>query len=88
VDANRASHVVSQWWMQSNEIIQQAVKVRYTNYRDETALRIIVPQRIFWGSNEYHQDEQWLLEVLDVEKNAPRVYALKDISEWSSADGE
>ena len=58
------------------------IKVRYTNYRGETAVRLIVPVRFFWGSNEYHKEEQWLVEVFDVERNAIRIYALKDIKEW------
>ena len=58
------------------------IKVRYTNYRGETAVRLIIPLRFSFGSTEYHPHEQWLLEVWDVEKNALRVYALKDISQW------
>lgn len=60
----------------------QPFKVKYTNYRGETAVRTIMPIRAYWGSNEYHQQEQWLLEVWDVERQAVRVYALKDIHEW------
>ena len=58
------------------------INVRYTNYRGETAVRSIVPIRFFWGSNEYHKEEQWLVEVFDVERHAMRIYALKDIAEW------
>lgn len=58
------------------------LKVRYTNYRGETAVRTIIPIRFYFGSTEYHSHEQWLIVVWDVEKDAERVYALKDISQW------
>jgi predicted DNA-binding transcriptional regulator YafY len=59
-----------------------AVKVIYTNWRGETAERIIVPVSISWGKTEWHPEEQWLLKVWDVERQAYRDYALKDIKEW------
>lgn len=58
------------------------IKVRYTNYRGETAIRTIIPLRFYVGATQYHPKEQWLLEVWDVERDALRVYALKDISQW------
>jgi len=58
------------------------IKVQYTNYRGETAIRTIIPSRVFWGATEYHPEEQWLLEVYDVERKATRIYALKDITQW------
>ncbi len=61
---------------------EHPIKVRYTNYRGETAVRTIVPQRFYWGKTEYHPEEQWLVEVWDCERDAVRVYALKDIVEW------
>src|ERR1700733_867278 len=61
---------------------QHPIKVKYTNYRGETAVRTIIPLKLYVGSTEYHPGEQWLLEVWDVERDALRVYALKDISEW------
>jgi hypothetical protein len=66
---------------QKNVASERTLKVRYTNYRGETAVREIVPQEIYWGKTEYHPEEQWLLRVWDVEKGAERVYAFKDIKE-------
>ncbi len=65
--------------MQSNE---QIVEIIYTNYRGETAARKIVPKKIWFGATEYHKEEQWLLDGFDVEKNADRTFALKDITSW------
>ncbi len=58
------------------------IKVGYTNYRGETAVRTIIPIKFYFGSTEYHPQEQWLLEVWDVERDAMRVYAAKDINQW------
>lgn len=62
--------------MQSNPI-----KVRYTNYRGETAIRTIVPINFYFGKTVYHPEEQWLIRLWDVDRNAERIYALKEI-EW------
>lgn len=61
---------------------QNPIQVRYTNYRGQTEIRTIIPLRFCFGSTEYHPEEQWLLEVWDVQKNALRTYALKDIHQW------
>jgi hypothetical protein len=60
----------------------QQVKVRYRNYRGEVSERTIVPRSLYWGATEYHPHEQWLLSVWDVEKQAERTYAFKDILEF------
>ena len=60
------------------------VTIIYTNWRGETAERTIIPIKIWFGSNEWHKEEQWLLKAMDTEKNAERDFALKDISSWNS----
>lgn len=60
----------------------QPVKVRYTNWKGQTSLRTIEPIKLFWGSTEYHPEEQWLLKCWDVEKGAERTFAMKDIHSW------
>jgi hypothetical protein len=66
--------------MDDNE--KQTVRILYTNYRGETAIRQIVPQRVWFGATEWHTDEQWLLDAIDVEKDAVRAFAMKDIRAW------
>ncbi len=61
---------------------KQAVKILYTNYRGETGHRVIIPEKIWFGSTEWHKEEQWLLDAHDVEKDALRNFAMKDIQEW------
>ena len=60
----------------------KTVRILYTNYRDETAMRSIVPDRIHFASTEWHTDPQWLLDAFDLERNAMRSFALKDIRAW------
>jgi hypothetical protein len=53
--------------------------VEYTNYRGETARRIIVPVRFWWGKTEWHQEDQWLLHAWDAEKEAYRDFSFQDM---------
>ena len=63
---------------------EKAVKIVYTNYKGVTAARYIVPIEILFGHNEWHTQDQWLMIALDIEKNAERTFALKDISSWEA----
>jgi predicted DNA-binding transcriptional regulator YafY len=60
------------------------VKILYTNWKGVTKTRLIIPKEIFYGSNEWHKKEQWLMRAHDVEKDAERTFAMKDIKEWNS----
>lgn len=62
--------------------MQTAVRIDYTNWRNERGIRTIIPQQIRWGATEWHPGEQWLLEALDVEKGVLRTFAMKDIHAW------
>lgn len=64
--------------MDKNKIIT----IDYTNYRGERGKRSIIPQKIFFDSNEWHREKQWLLEAHDVEKNQIRFFSIKDIHQW------
>jgi predicted DNA-binding transcriptional regulator YafY len=59
-----------------------AVVIRYTNYRGETSDRKIVPKSIRFASTEWHPEPQWLLDAFDLEKQADRSFAMKDIHQW------
>lgn len=58
------------------------VTILYTNYRGETATRLILPEKIWFGSTEWHPEPQWFLEALDIEKQAVRSFAMRDIQIW------
>jgi predicted DNA-binding transcriptional regulator YafY len=61
---------------------EQIVCILYTNYRGETAVRKIVPKKIWFGKTEWHLEEQWILDAVDIEKKADRGFAMKDIKAW------
>lgn len=52
---------------------------QYTNYKGETRVRTITPERVFWGSNEFHPERQWLLSAFE-EGKGQRTFALKDVA--------
>lgn len=54
-------------------------KVYYVNWKGRGATRVIEPYRIFWGSTEFHPEDQWLIECLDCEDSVLKTFALKDI---------
>jgi ribonuclease HI len=56
------------------------LSVTYTNYRGETRQRTIEPKSVWFGSTEWHPEEQWLLKATDIEKGEERDFALKDIT--------
>jgi predicted DNA-binding transcriptional regulator YafY len=56
-----------------------AISLVYTNYRGETSVRRVIPQRIWFGATDWHPEEQWVLDAVDLDKQAERSFALKDI---------
>jgi len=62
--------------------IPESVRIVYTNYRGETAIRAILPRAIQFGATDWHPEPQWLLVAFDVEKQAERSFAMKDIRAW------
>ena len=57
------------------------LRITYRNWRGETRERTIEPKEVWFGSTEWHPEDQWLLKALDVEKGEVRDFALKDISQ-------
>lgn len=64
-------------------IDQEIVSIVYKNYRGETALRQVIPIKIWFGGTDWHPESQWLLDAHDINKNADRTFAMKDIESWS-----
>ena len=58
----------------------RAVEMSYQNYRHEIRQRVVTPiGPIYWASNEWHPEPQWLLDVFDHEKREVRTFALRGI---------
>lgn len=66
----------------------QPVQIAYTNWRGERTSPTIIPTRIFWGSNEWHPETGWLIEALDVGKQALRTFAPGKIAAWGDASAQ
>lgn len=58
---------------------EDRVVVLYKNWKGKTDKRVIIPIKSYWGHTEFHTEDQFLLECYDVEKEANRTYAMKDI---------
>lgn len=65
--------------MNDNVEEKQIINIVYTNYRGETSVRKILPQKIWFGKTQWHPEEQWLLEAYDIKKQGDRSFAIKDI---------
>lgn len=61
---------------------KEDVVLLYRNWEGKVRGRLVRPKRMFFGSNEWHKEPQWLLEALDLEKNETRFFAMSGIITW------
>lgn len=52
----------------------------YVNWQGVPASRKAEVQSIHYGATEYHPEPQWLMSAWDLEKQANRVFAMKDMT--------
>lgn len=64
------------------------VEIDYVNWEGKRSNRRIIPLAINWASNQWHPECQWLLSAVDVDKNAIRYFAMKDILHWQELGGD
>ena len=55
---------------------------KYKNWEGKTAVRKVQPIKIWYGHTQWHPKDCWLLKAVDVEKDAERDFAVKDINEF------
>ena len=65
--------------MPKNTEYTPILKFEYKNWLGKVSIRTVVPYEIWFGNTEFHKKEQYLLRAYDVDKNAERNFALKDI---------
>lgn len=58
--------------------MSRAVPVRYTNWRGETRVRLVIPISVRFGATKWHPQPQPLLTVIDVDTGKERELALMD----------
>lgn len=56
------------------------IKFRYVNWQGNTSDRAVEVRHIYYGFTEYHQTNQWLMEAWDFDKDAIRIFAMKDMT--------
>jgi predicted DNA-binding transcriptional regulator YafY len=60
----------------------QSVYIVYTNWENKTAIRHILPQKLWFGHNEWHKEDQWILTAWDLDKDAERTFPMNEIHYW------
>lgn len=65
--------------------MKNKVTFTYKNYRGETSVRLVRPIMMSFGTTGFHPEPQWLLHAWDLNKEAERTFAMKDIKDWESA---
>ena len=59
---------------------KDCILIDYTNWRGERRNRVVRPTgRMMFGSNQWHPDEQWLFEAIDLEEAEPKWFALSGL---------
>jgi len=53
--------------------------------KGERGVRRVKPIKLWWGSTQWHPEPQWLLKAMDLDKDAERDFAVKEIVKFMSA---
>ncbi len=56
------------------------IEFDYVNWKGLKSRRRMEVGELHYGSNEFHPEPQWLLDGYDLDKKAPRMFAMKDMS--------
>ena len=62
-----------------NLITGTLIEFDYVNYKGELGHRRAEVQGVFFGSNEYHPEDQFLLAAFDMDKLEHRTFAMADM---------
>ena len=59
----------------------ERASILYTNWEGRTANRFIQLNHIWFGITGFHNEPQFLLNAIDLDKNVIRDFAMKDIGD-------
>src|SRR3990167_7460763 len=62
--------------------------ISYTNHRNDTRERAIIPIEIWFGVSKWHDGEQWFLKAFDLDKQEERDFAFLSIGSIKGSFGE
>jgi hypothetical protein len=68
----------------SEEVTNNPLRFEYKNWKGEVSLRKAIPIEIWYGYTDYHTSEQWMMKAWDVDKQAKRDFAMRDIIRFIS----
>lgn len=61
------------------------VIIDYTNWRGERRERLVEPllaEPMVWGKSEWHPEDQWLLQAMDMKDGVVKQWAMSGIHSW------
>ena len=63
------------------DLVDHPLTFQYTNWQGHFNTRSVDGNtaRIYYGRDEWHKEDQWLMEALDLDKGELRHFAMKDI---------
>ena len=59
--------------------MNETLRFKYKNWQGVKGIRNVKPTKIWYGETEFHKGKQWFLKAQDLDRNAERDFALKDI---------
>lgn len=62
------------------------IQFNYINWRGLGDIRKVLINEIYYGSNEYHPNPQFLMKAYDLDKNVERIFAMSDMSDVKVID--
>lgn len=63
------------------------VVIVYKNWKGEVGTRLIRPKQLWFGTNAWHHEPQWLLDAVDLDKGAERTFAMAGVTSWVAPSG-
>jgi hypothetical protein len=58
----------------------ECIDFDYVNFRGNSSYRRVQVEGIVFGSNEWHEDRQWLMKGFDLDKRETRYFAMVDMT--------
>lgn len=71
----RITHIITQTLLQA---LGEILDFQYTNYKEETSIRRVIPLRVWYGSNKWHSN-CWIMDAYDLDKQAIRSFNFDSI---------
>lgn len=66
--------------------LRQVAAFTYRNHRGEVARRRVLPTSIRFAATEWHPEPQWLMDAWDLDRQAERAFAMRDMTEFEGPE--